>query len=79
MLKLFTLCIDTCINSLYETVFYFVEGFSVENYCTVRDAWDTLYIILYSSDHHSLFLTPSARFDYNGSQKFSFIHLLFCN
>jgi len=44
MLKLFTLCIDTCINSLHETVFYFIEGFSVENYYMVRDFWDTLYI-----------------------------------
>ena len=25
MLKLFTLCIDTCINSLYKTVFYSVR------------------------------------------------------
>jgi len=30
MLKLFTLCIDTCINSFHETVFYSVKGFSVE-------------------------------------------------
>ena len=30
MLKLFTLCIDTCINSLYKTVFYSVEGFSTD-------------------------------------------------
>jgi len=42
MLELFTFCIDTCINSLYETVFYSVEGFCVENYYIVRDFWDTL-------------------------------------
>ena len=30
MLKLFTLCIDTCIDSLYKTVFYSIEGFSTD-------------------------------------------------
>ena len=30
MLELFTLCIDTCINSLHKTVFYSVEGFSTD-------------------------------------------------
>ena len=28
MLEVFTLYINTCINSLYKTVFYPVEGFS---------------------------------------------------
>ena len=31
MLKLFTFCIDTCINSLYKTVFYSVDGFSIDH------------------------------------------------
>ena len=30
MLKLFTLCVDTCINALYKTVFYSVEGFGTD-------------------------------------------------
>ena len=30
MLNLFPVCIDTCIKSVYETVFYSFEGFSVD-------------------------------------------------
>lgn len=49
MLKLFTLCFDTCINSLYKTVFYFVEGcsaypltFSCYRVHKIKSSWTIL-------------------------------------
>ena len=30
MLKLFILCVDTCIDALYKTVFYSVDGFGTD-------------------------------------------------